>query len=183
MQLFTLFSYMIDGFAYAGESLAGRFVGERNTLMLRRYVNKLMIWSVIIGLMYAIVYIPAWRYILLIFNPSELVLDCAAQYVGWIILVPLVGSIPFMIDGIMIGATRTRLLRNTVFTSTAIFFAAYYSLSSFLGNTALWISFILWLIMRGVLLYFGSHRLDAEWIASSRVTKQSKDFKRKDTKA
>jgi len=167
MQLFTLFSYMLDGFAYAGESLAGRFVGERNALLLKRYINKLMLWSVITGLTFAIVYIPAWRYILLIFNPSDLVLDCAGQYVGWIILVPLVGSIPFMIDGIMLGATRTRLLRNTVFASTAIYFAAFYSLSPLLGNSALWISFNLWLVMRGVLLYFCSHRLDAERIIAS----------------
>jgi hypothetical protein len=48
--------------------------------------------------------------------------------------------------------------------ATVAFFASYYVLTPTFGNTALWFSFIIWLLMRGILLYFGSHKLDADWI-------------------
>ncbi|MDR2920613.1 MAG: MATE family efflux transporter [Tannerella sp.] len=164
MQLFTLFSYMSDGFAYAGEALSGRFVGERNVAKLRQYIRYLIIWSLIIAALYVIIYMFAWKEILLIFSPSQEVLDMAGNFIVWIIAVPLVGCVPFMIDGIMIGATKTKILRNTVFISTVLFFGCFYALSPLLGNTALWISFLLFLFARGVLLYFYSGKLNAERI-------------------
>jgi MATE family multidrug resistance protein len=168
MQLFTLFSYMSDGFAYAGEALSGRFVGERNPDMLKRYIRRLIFWSLIIAILYVIVYIMAWEEILMIFSPSEEVLHTAGQYIIWVIAVPLAGCIPFMIDGIMIGATKTKLLRNTVFISTVLFFASFYALSPVLNNTALWISFLIFLFSRGMLLYFYSERLDVIKIIGER---------------
>jgi MATE family multidrug resistance protein len=160
MQLFTLFSYMCDGLAYAGEALSGRFVGERNPDMLKRYIHHLIFWSLVIALLYVIIYIIAWQEILTFFSPSEDVLYTAGQYIIWIIAVPLVGCTPFMIDGIMIGATKTKLLRNTVFISTILFFATFYALSPTLNNTALWISFLIFLFFRGLLLYFCSEKLN-----------------------
>ena len=164
MQLFTLFSFMSDGFAYAGESLVGRFVGEQNVILLKRFIRKLILWSVSIGLLFALAYIAAWKEILLLFSSSVDILDTAGQYIGWVIAVPLIGCVPFMIDGIMIGATKTKLLRNTVFVATALFFACFYALSPFLGNNALWISFLLFLCLRGILLYLYSNRLNISYI-------------------
>lgn len=164
MQLFTLFSYMSDGFAYAGEALSGRFVGERNADLLKRYIRHLIFWSVVIALIYVFTYIFAWKEILMIFSPSDEVLQTAGQFIIWIIAVPLVGCIPFMIDGIMIGATQTKLLRNTVFISTVLFFACFYVLVPFFGNSALWISFLVFLFARGILLYFCSDKLNVERI-------------------
>lgn len=164
MQLFTLFSYMSDGFAYAGEALSGRFVGERNASMLKQYIRYLLIWSLIIATLYVLIYVFAWKEILLIFSPSQEVLTMAGSFIGWIVAVPLIGCIPFMIDGIMIGATQTKLLRNTVFLSTLLFFGCFYALSPLLGNTALWISFLLFLFTRGILLYFCSGKLNVNRI-------------------
>ncbi|MDR0348313.1 MAG: MATE family efflux transporter [Tannerella sp.] len=164
MQLFTLFSYMSDGFAYSGEALSGRLVGENNPAMLRRYIRRLIFWSLVIALVYVIAYMLAWKEILLIFSPSEDVLNAAGSFIGWIIAVPLTGCIPFMIDGIMIGATKTKLLRNTVFISTLLFFGCFSLLTPYMGNSALWIAFLVFLSARGILLYFGSDRLNAHRI-------------------
>jgi len=164
MQLFTLFSYMADGFAYAGESLSGRFVGEKNAEMLKRFIRRLLFWSVVIALFFVLIYVVAWKQILMIFSPSNAILNTAEAYIGWIIAVPLVGCIPFMIDGIMVGATKTKLLRNTVFISTALFFTCFYILTPYLGNIALWLSFLIFLLSRGVLLYFCSDKLNVEKI-------------------
>jgi MATE family multidrug resistance protein len=164
MQLFTLFSYISDGFAYAAESLSGRFVGERNAILLKRFIRKFISWSVIIALIFVIIYIILWKKILMIFSPSDEIIASAGRFIGWIIAVPLVGCIPFMIDGIMIGATKTKLLRNTVFLSTVLFFICFYALAPFIGNSALWLAFILFLSFRGILLYLGSDRLNADRI-------------------
>jgi MATE family multidrug resistance protein len=167
MQLFTLFSYLCDGFAYSGEALSGRFVGERNAVLLKRFIRMLIMWSVVIGLFFVIVYVAAWKEILMLFSPSDEILVTAGKYIGWIIAVPLAGCVPFMIDGIMIGATKTKLLRDTVFISTALFFVCFFALSPSIGNDALWIAFIIFLVSRGLLLYFCSNRLNIHKIMQS----------------
>jgi MATE family multidrug resistance protein len=164
MQLFTLFSYMSDGFAYAAESLSGRFVGERNAELLKRFIRKLVSRAIMIAVLFVLIYLIAWKKILMIFSPSDEILDAAGSFIGWIIAVPLAGCVPFIIDGIMIGATKTKLLRNTVFLSTVMFFVCYYVLLPSMGNNALWLAFIVFLILRGVLLYFCSDRLNVDKI-------------------
>ena len=164
MQLFTLFSYLSDGFAYAGEALSGRFVGERNAEALRRFMGRLMGWALVIALVFVGAYALCWRQILALFSPSSAIIATAGRYIVWIIAVPLVGAVPFMIDGIMIGATRTHILRNTVFYALAAYLAVFYALAPWIGNDALWIAFLTFLFARGFFLYVYSGRLNVERI-------------------
>ena len=159
MQLFTLFSYLMDGFAYAGESLAGRYVGARNPEMLRKCIRYLLAWSLVVAILYVGVYAFGWRTILSLFTDSTAILSGAGAYVEWLIVIPLIAFAPFMIDGILIGATRTAVMRNSVFVSTVGFFAAYYGLRGIAGNNALWFAFTAFLVMRGVLQYYMTNRL------------------------
>lgn len=159
MQLFTLFSYLMDGFAYAGESLAGRYTGAHNVQALNRCVRLLLVWGGVVAVLYTGVYVFGWRTVLSLFTESPAILSEAGGYVGWLIAIPLVAFIPFTIDGILIGATRTAVMRDSVFLSTAIFFAVYYGFRSVIGNNALWAAFLLFLIARGILQYFMTHRL------------------------
>ena len=159
MQLFTLFSYLMDGFAYAGESLAGRYTGAHNVQALNRCVRLLLVWGGVVAVLYTGVYAFGWRTVLSLFTESPAILSEAGGYVGWLIAIPLVAFIPFTIDGILIGATRTAVMRDSVFLSTAIFFAVYYGFRSVIGNNALWAAFLLFLIARGILQYFMTHRL------------------------
>lgn len=152
MQLFTLFSYMVDGVAYAAEAISGRCVGERNYEKLRRASKAFMIWGASVAALYVGVYLVAWEEILMLFSPSAEVMACAGEYIGWIIAVPLVCFVPFMIDGIMLGATRTAPLRNTVAISLAIQIILLLVLKDIVGNIAVWVSFLAFLLMRGVLL-------------------------------
>ncbi len=153
MQLFTIFSYMMDGFAFAAESLIGRFVGARNPYMIRRYLKALLAWSAGVALFNMLVYIFFWEDLLKLFTESTDILATASQYVGWVVIVPLLGFAPFLIDGALIGATATRIMRNSVFLSTVAFFATYYGLLGPLGNNALWLAFMVFLVLRGVLQY------------------------------
>ena len=164
MQLFTMFSYMNDGFAYAAEALTGRFIGSRQGASLRDCIRKCFVWSIAVSLIFAGLYAVGWRGILEIFldtnNPDNGgVLTLAHQYIGWVIAVAFVSSVPFMFDGIMVGATMTNLMRNSLLVSTAVYFAIFYLLSPLIGNNALWLAFMMFMLLRGVCLYFMSGRL------------------------
>ena len=167
MQLYTLFSYISDGFAFAAESLAGRYVGARNPVALKDAVSKLIVWCFGIALVYVAVYLVAWRQILAIFNPSAEVFAVARSYIVWIIAVPLAGCLPFLIDGILLGATQTKLLRNTMIIAAAIYFGLYFSTVNALGNNALWLSFVTFVAMRGVLLMAATRNLNPERLISN----------------
>lgn len=170
MQLFMLFSYLSDGFDYAAESLTGRFIGAGDRDALRRTIRALIVWCGVVVLFYVVVYIFLWRAILGLFSSSATILACAADYVVWVILVPLVGFTPFLIDGILIGAAQTRTMRNTTFWAAAAYFALFYLLVGRLGNTALWIAFLGFIVIRFVLMLVATHGLSTD-----RLMKGAKD--------
>lgn len=166
MQLFTLFSYMNDGFAYAAEALTGRFVGARDVVSLRRCLRRCVVWAMATALLCVAIYVGWWRDILALFtrdgaDDAAQMIDVASRYVGWVIAIPLAAAMPFLMDGVMVGATLTRILRNSMLLSTAAYFAIYYALHPLIGNDALWLAFTLYMALRGVAQYFMSDRLRA----------------------
>lgn len=164
MQLFTLFSYMSDGFAYAAEALTGRFIGARDPQNLRRCINRSIVWSVAIAAIFVGGYILGWRELLALFVDHEsgnaaTIIDLAGNYIGWIILVPLFCAVPFALDGIMIGATESRVMRNSMLCAAAGFFLLFYAGEPLIGNNALWAAFTLYMILRGACQYLMTDRL------------------------
>lgn len=151
MQLLMIFSFFSDGVAYAAESLSGRFVGARDWQMLRLTINRLMVWAGAACAIYTVGYILGWRQILSFFDPSETVLGCAEHYVGWVAVLPLVAFAPFLIDGILFGATLTRPMRNTTFVAMLGFFAIL-PLTVFFESHALWLAFLIFFALRGILI-------------------------------
>jgi MATE family multidrug resistance protein len=91
-------------------------------------------------------------------NVSEL-LVVAEQYIGWIIIIPIACAMPFVMDGIMVGATRSRIMRNSMIWSAVIYFVLLYGTSWIIGNNAIWLAFTSFMFVRGVLQYFMSDRL------------------------
>lgn len=150
LELFTLFSYMMDGFAYAGEALAGRYCGAGNTPMLHRAVRGLLRWGVVVMLFFTLLYAVDGGQILRIFTSSETILDAARDYAVWAVLVPVCSFLAFILDGIVVGITATWIMRNAMFCATIVFFAVYAVLMPLLGNAGLWIAFLAYLLMRGV---------------------------------
>ena len=164
LQLFTLFSYMNDGFAYAAEALTGRFIGAKDEPSLRDAVKKCVIWCLVVAIIYIGVYIGWWRDLLLLFISSDaqnagVLLDYAGRYIGWIIAIPLAAAMPFVMDGIMVGATQSRIMRDSMILSTIAYFALLYAFKPIIGNNALWLAFSSYMFLRGALQYFMSHRL------------------------
>ena len=164
LQLFTLFSYMNDGFAYAAEALTGRFVGARDRASLQLCIRRCVVWALGTAAICIAIYVVWWEDILSMFvgDKSQLVdmLTVARQYIGWVIAIPLAAALPFLMDGIMVGATLTRVLRNSMLLSTVAYFAIYYSLHPLIGNNALWLAFTAYMALRGIAQYFMSGRLE-----------------------
>ena len=164
MELYTLFSYMSDGFAYAAEALTGRFIGARDSRRLQRCIRSCIGWSLSLSVLFVGAYLVGWRQLLSIFvdqsNPdADALLTLAGDYVVWVMLIPIFCAVPFVLDGIMIGATESRVMRNSMFASAVVFFAIYFSGAPRFGNNALWAAFLCYMLLRGLFQYTMTDRL------------------------
>lgn len=164
LQLFTLFSYMMDGFAYAGEALAGRYYGAGNRPMLHRAVRGLLGWGTALMLLFTVVYGVAGGRILALFTDSPAILATAGDYAVWAVLVPACSFLAFLLDGILVGITATAVMRNAMFVATALFFGGYLSVGASFGNAGLWSAFLLFLFLRGAVQFGLSRRQILGWM-------------------
>ena len=151
MQFFMLFSFFIDGFAYAAEAISGSAVGSGDKPRLHRAIRALFLWSGALALVFSALYFCVGESILGILTDDAATIDTAREYMAWIVVVPLAGFAAFTWDGICIGMASTRLMLVSMAISAALFFAAYHLLTPALGNHALWLAFILYLSARGIL--------------------------------
>ena len=175
LQLFTLFSYMNDGFAYAAEALTGRFIGARDSASLRKCIKLCVVWCFVVSFIYVGVYVGWWRDIFSLLVDSEnsdleSLLAVAEQYIGWIIIIPIASALPFVMDGIMVGATRSRIMRNSMIWSSVCYFVLLYGSSWLIGNNAIWLAFTSYMFLRGVFQYFMSDRLRDIYREAERVS-------------
>ena len=152
MQLFLLFSYFMDGFAFAGEALAGRFIGERNNDRLQQCIKALMLWGALVAVVFTLIYAIGGQGFLSLLSSDTAVIEASRQYYVWAAAIPLSGFVAFTWDGIFIGATLTRSLLLSMFTAAVVFFAIYFLTFDLWGNNALWAAFLSYLIVRGIVL-------------------------------
>lgn len=162
LQFFTLFSYIMDGFAYAGESLVGRYIGAKDPTSLHKTIRQLILWGLATVVTFTALYATGDRWILSWFTDKEQLIEATHQYLPWVLAIPICGFSAFLFDGIYVGATASRQMRNSMFVATACFFAIYYyqwmNLESMKGiatdteyNNALWLAFMVFLTMRGIM--------------------------------
>ncbi|MFI3328632.1 MAG: MATE family efflux transporter [Rikenellaceae bacterium] len=164
LQLFTLYSYMTDGFAFAAEALTGRFIGAKDRASLKLAISRCIIWSLVVSVTYVVIYLIFWRDLLGVLMGSNgdiaMILSYAEQYIWWLIVIPIFGAFPFLMDGIMVGAGYTGVMRNAMFLSTISYFAIYFVLEPYIGNNALWLAFLMFMCLRGLLQYLMTSRLN-----------------------
>ena len=155
MQFFMFFSFLIDGFAHAAEALSGRFIGAKSRRNLNRSIRILFAWGTGIAVSFTFIYLLAGELILGLLTDNHEVIRNAAPFFPWVVLVPLASFVAFIWDGIFIGATAGRQMRNAMLISTLlVFFPSYYLLNPLIGNHGLWLAFILYMLSRGVTMTF-----------------------------
>ncbi len=150
MQFFMFFSYIMDGFAYAGEALAGKFYGANDAGSMRFVVRRLFMWGAAMTLLFSLAYFLADSQIISLLTDDPAVITSAQDYSFWTWLFPMAGVAAFIWDGVFVGITASRGLLLSSAIATALFFAAYFLLFSSLANHALWMAFIIYLAARGL---------------------------------
>lgn len=150
MQLFTLYSYFMDGFAFAGEALAGKAIGGRNRIVYDDTVHRLFIWGGAMAALFTLLYIIAGPWFMSILTSDANVINTISIYLPWTLLFPICGMAAFIWDGIYIGATATRYMLLSMAVGMLIFFLLYFTLIPLYHNHGLWIAFIGYLATRGI---------------------------------
>ena len=158
MKLFMFFSFFVDGFAYAGEALVGKALGEvqgdkvQSTKGISIIVKTLFNWSIGVGVLFTLIYAVAGDESIAVMTNDVPVLKAAQKYMGWLIAMPIVSAIAFMWDGVYVGATAGKPIRNAMIWAAVGFVVAYVMTYRFVGAQALYIAYFAHLIARVVYL-------------------------------
>lgn len=126
MKLLMLFSYFIDGFAYAGEALTGKYIGAKERPSLVKAVKLLFVWSAIIGVFSTLAYAFAGEWMVKLMTTDPQVIQGTQPYLFWLVLMPVISCAAFMWDGIYIGATASIPIRNSMIWACVAFYLVYF---------------------------------------------------------
>ena len=126
MKLLMIFSYFTDGFAYAGEALTGRFIGEESLDGVRSTVRQTFLWGLGVTALFMLVYGAGGKALFGLMTSDPAVIEAGMEFIPWLLLMPLIGCPAFIWDGIYIGATASRDLRNSTLLCAVGFFAVWF---------------------------------------------------------
>ena len=151
LQYINLMSYAIDGFAFAAESMIGKFKGAQDLQNLKRTTLQIFLWSFLFGGTVLLIFALFGEQLLYLFTDKLKLVEQAKPYLVWIIIAPVVNVAAYVWDGIYLGATASKPLRNSMIVSMLLFLTAVYLFIPY-GNHGLWGAFTLLLIARGISL-------------------------------
>lgn len=152
MQFFIIFSYFMDGFAYAGEALGGRYFGAHDRLNFQRVTRCLFAWGGALSVLFFFIYFLSGTSLLHLLTDDSQVINRAQQYLPIIYFIPLISFAAFLFDGLYIGTTATRYMLISMFCASAAFFVLINVCT--LSNTLLWLAFLVYLGGRGLMQAF-----------------------------
>ncbi len=151
LEFITIAAYGIDGFAFAAESISGKYFGAKDKVNFKKAVRLCFYWGFGLGSVYSMAYLLFGRNILEVLTDQTTVVTLALDYIGWLVIFPVLSVVPFVWDGIYIGLTSSKAMRNTMlFATFIIFFPFYYLLANYWGNHGLWLAMILFVLARGI---------------------------------
>ncbi|WP_298431224.1 MATE family efflux transporter [uncultured Jannaschia sp.] len=152
LQFLSITAFALDGFAFAAEALVGRFFGAGDRARLRRAVVLSGVWGLGMAAALALAFGLGGASLVALMTTSPEVRGAAADYLPWTALAPLLGVWPFMLDGVFIGATRSRDMRNMMIVSFAIYLGAVAVLLPAFANHGLWAALMVSFVARGITL-------------------------------
>ena len=151
LQFINLMSYAIDGFAFAAESLIGKYKGAQDMRNLKKTTRQIFLWAFLFGGVIMLIFVLFGEPLLHLFTDQMPLIEQAKPYLIWIIVASVVNVAAYIWDGIFLGATASKALRNSVILSTLLFLSAIYLLMPF-GNHGLWGALTVLLVARGISL-------------------------------
>ena len=153
MQFLNITAYALDGFAFAAEAIVGQALGRRSLADLRRGAILTSAWGVAAVLLMALAFWSFGGAIIDLMTTAPEIRAEARRYLPWMIASPLLGVAAWMLDGIFIGATRTRDMRNMALVAVLTYGAALAVLLPAFGNHGLWAALMVSFVARGATLW------------------------------
>ncbi|OYP63112.1 MATE family efflux transporter [Prevotella sp. P3-122] len=150
-QFFTLYSYIMDGFAYAGEAICGKYYGAGNAPSFHGCIRRLFAWGVIMTVVYTAAYYFGANDILHVLSNEQTVIEASEPYLLWVALIPVAGMGAFIWDGVFIGITDSRGMLLSCFVAAIVFAIMLSLFFTTMGNHALWLALLSYLLARGVM--------------------------------
>lgn len=159
MKLFMLLSYLIDGFAYAGEALTGRYIGANDREMLTKSIRGISWWTLGIGLLCTLVFAVSGEGMVSLITSDQQIIEGSRPFLPWLVAMPLLGCFAFMWDGIFAGATAGKHIMMCMVYAAIGFFLSYYLLQAAIGLQAVYVAYFVHLLVRAAYLTAQSKRI------------------------
>jgi len=157
MQLINWMAYGVDGFAYASESLVGKYAGGRDMTNVKKTVRYSFAWGMLLAVGFSVAYFFGGKPLLWLFTDQENIVAAALPFMAWMAVIPLIATPSYMWDGIYIGMTASREMRDSMLFAMLIFLVSYFAFR-FMGNDGLWLALVVFLAARGLIQWLWWHR-------------------------
>lgn len=159
MQFLNWMSFGVDGFAYAAESLVGKYTGANQPATTRKTIQLSMYWGMALALFFSLVYGIFGVHLVHLFTDKTAIIEAAIPYLWWMVLLPIIGTPCYIWDGVFVGLTAVKAMRNSMLLALIAYLACYLVLSYFYAEPAflsnvLWLSLITFLAVRGLAQWF-----------------------------
>lgn len=161
LQFVNWMSYGIDGFAYAAESLVGKYAGAKQDRELQQTVRLTFVWGMVLALLFSLTFWQFGNELLGIFTNQEEIINGALPFMIWIILFPVLATPCYLWDGIFIGLTASKAMRDAMLVSLVFFVGSFYFFTSW-GNHGLWAALLLFMVVRGLSLWWMYGRIETK---------------------
>jgi MATE family multidrug resistance protein len=150
MNLMNLIAFALDGLAHAAEALVGKAVGARDRQAMHRSVQLTMRWSFCMAVGFSILFWLTGPSLIRLLTDIPEVVSTTLQYLPWVVAAPVIALWAYIYDGVFVGATRAKEMRNSMVASTFLVFVPAWFGFRFLGNHGLWLAFMIFLASRGL---------------------------------
>jgi MATE family multidrug resistance protein len=154
LNLIMLSAFILDAYAFSTEGIVGYSIGSKNKKLLLNVIKNSFILSATTGLLISIIYLVVKNIFISIMTDLPNIKNLSISYSYWVVLIPFISCFCYQIDGIFIGASQTKELRNAMIVSVSIYILCSLFLLSSFGNSGLWISLCIFFALRALTLFF-----------------------------
>ena len=153
LNFIMLSAYILDAYAFSTEGIVGYSIGSKNLKLLKDVIKNSFILNTVTGLVICLIVFLSKNYYIMLMTDLSAIREISFSYSYWAIIIPFAASFCFLFDGIFIGASQTRELRNAMILSVVIYVSVSFVLIASFGNTGLWLSLCIFFIARALTLF------------------------------
>jgi len=154
INLVFLSAFILDAYAFSTEGMVGFSLGKKDLSLFKTIIKNSFILSSMTGLIISIIYLLVNQYVINLMSDIEEIRDLSSKYVIWLIILPFIASFCYQFDGIFIGVSQTKELRNAMIFSVFCYLIISIFLTKYFSNTGVWISLCIFMILRATSLYY-----------------------------